>query len=806
MCKNLGKILSILCVLVMVAVAFSSVVKNVTADEDEELSMLSLNPDVATNDYIHMVWQELTEKTETYYAIDNIIENTTYKYEVYYANNKYGNYMEKLEKATNDVDFLIENTNNNDADRELGKALGKLNTAKEKYYASDFEKSFKNTENAVDHLMEAQYKGADTLEIIRSVTFAVRDMVKTNILYLDFTVVSGSEHINESWQDYYNGIENIGNGCYDKAVDFFKDSFKEAIKALDDFDGIDFDSIVRISYTDYDSVYPQIFLNGTINVGWFEEINNETHIFYARSINDGRTWWYFDANEHADVYLSAIGIDPCCVDLGNIFTVTRALDDIRVVSRCHYFYTPIVIRDGGRFRIDKTRYSPINDPYLDRYWDWYDLDNPIHIGDIDFYIICKPLPSPPPPLPPKAADLIVGSISTSPNNMIAVENDQIIIKANIVNLGDANVSGSIDVNFYDGNIFIDGSTVFNVPSGETAQTSIPWNSSLLGNHSINVKVDQNNGLPEGDEGNNEIVRNVKVLSLDADDDDDGLTNDEELSSGAIWLEAEDYPYAWLDQETSVVTDAEAGNGLAVTDGIRYGTIFDAWNLPEPATYDIYVRAKGNGYNLGLLVNKTGGWPTEWDYSITFGLTSTYRWYSAPNIELPSSSSRIMLTSFVNNTVVRVDRVMLVPSSHTGYVTHPLDLDTDGDGLSDGEEAIQGAYYLEAEKYPYAWLDQETSVVSDADAGNGLAVTDGIRYGQIFDVWNLPEPGIYDVYVRAKGNGYSLGLLVNKTGGWPTEWDYSITFGLTSTYRWYSAPNIELPSFSSRIMLTSFVNN
>ncbi|PJB21246.1 MAG: hypothetical protein CO114_06360, partial [Euryarchaeota archaeon CG_4_9_14_3_um_filter_38_12] len=412
------------------------------------------------------------------------------------------------------VDFLIKNTKNNDVVKELGKALKELNTAKTNYYAQDFVKSFKNTENAVDHLMEAQNKGADTLEITKSLTFAVRDMVKTNILYLDFTVVSESGHINDSWDDYNNGIVNIENGCYDKAVDFFKDSFKEAMKALNDFNGIDFGSIVRISYTDYDSIYPKIFLNGTINVGWFEEINNETHIFYARSSNDGVSWWYFDATQHADVYLSAIGMDPYSVDLGNIFTVTRALDDVRTLSRCHYFYTPIVIRDGGSFRIDKTRYSPINDPYLDRYHDWYDPDNPIHIGDIDFYIVCKPLPFPPPPLPPKAPDFIITNISFSNNN--PVEDETITMEATVGNVGDASAT-NVKVDFYEGETLIDTAIIPSIPWGESGQTPpVSWQCTI-GHHIIrgyvNPPLPHGEDIREGDTSNNELGRYLCVSYL-----------------------------------------------------------------------------------------------------------------------------------------------------------------------------------------------------------------------------------------------------------------------------------------------------
>lgn len=65
----------------MIATVFSAVATNVSADENgEEKSMESLNPDVATNDYIHMVWQE----------------NLTGNYEIYVVNNAQHNYEDSL--------------------------------------------------------------------------------------------------------------------------------------------------------------------------------------------------------------------------------------------------------------------------------------------------------------------------------------------------------------------------------------------------------------------------------------------------------------------------------------------------------------------------------------------------------------------------------------------------------------------------------------------------------------------------------------------------------------------------------------
>ncbi|MDI6916795.1 MAG: hypothetical protein QMC80_03260, partial [Thermoplasmatales archaeon] len=142
MIKCLKKILCVLLVIGMILSSMTMLTGNVLADEEngEEMPVVSLNPDVAVDGYTHIVWQE----------------NLTGNIEIFYSNSKNGNYREKLEKAINDVGFLVENTKNNDAVKELKKSLGKLNTAKTNYYASDFEKSFKNTENAVDHLMKAK--------------------------------------------------------------------------------------------------------------------------------------------------------------------------------------------------------------------------------------------------------------------------------------------------------------------------------------------------------------------------------------------------------------------------------------------------------------------------------------------------------------------------------------------------------------------------------------------------------------------------------------------------------------------------
>ncbi|MBU2564786.1 MAG: hypothetical protein KJ655_00820, partial [Candidatus Thermoplasmatota archaeon] len=537
MYKSLGKILSILCVLVMFSVAFSSVVKNVTADENEEISVVSLNPDVATNEYIHMVWQE----------------NLTGNMEVYFVNDMgVGNYENTLRNAINDVQLLLVE------DDDYEDVLNALDKALEEYNEGDFKHSINKVHHAVKDLEKI-----GNIELIHTLVDAVQDFAKTNILYAEYDLTFNNSYIQEAYEKYLKADKKYSDEKYDAAIKMFKNSYLKIVEAYEENDeafmGVDFGKILRISYTDFDSVNPQIFLNGTINVCWEEIIGDETHAYFARSSNNGISWWYFDATEHAYTYLCYAGINPALLSMENKLLITKTLERILIIDRCHYFYVPI-IKDG--FRIEDRRvYSPIDDPYLTL----HEYKEPILIGDKKIYIICGGGD------PVLAPDLIVSSISTSPNNMIAVESSQITIKADVVNLGNANVGGSIDVNFYDGTTLIGGTTVSNVPSGGTAQASITWESSLLGNHSINVKVDQNNGLPEGNESNNEITKNVKVLSLSDDDDNDGLTNGEELSSGAIWFEAEDYPYHY---ETEVIADIDASMGRSIYSKVYdYATVY-----------------------------------------------------------------------------------------------------------------------------------------------------------------------------------------------------------------------------------------
>ncbi len=421
MFKNLKKILSILCVLVMTATVFSAAATNVLADENkEEKTIESLNPDVATNEYVHIVWQE----------------NLTGNYEIYYANNLTGAYKTELNTAVQKVQSLIENITDKKLKSELEKALKELNKALANATANDYQHSFKHLQHAVEGLDK---KDLNYGEIITALVNSVRDITKVNILYREFLNIS-QDYTTKAWENFYKGLGKVNEEKYDKAVNEFRKAFKEAYKIDDDCEdeecseksnaGIDFGKTVRISYTDYDSTNPQISLNVEIHVGWIEKLLGGDHVYYARSTT-GKVWWYFDATAQANTYLCYVGIDPSTVSIENTLNIVRTMERIWIVDKCHYFYAPIA-RDG--FTIEDMRvFAPLNDPYLELYADRYE---PILIGDRKLYVICGPGPVPIPP--PKSPDLATVDIQTE-LSMQAEEN--ITLYATIANQADCDITG-----------------------------------------------------------------------------------------------------------------------------------------------------------------------------------------------------------------------------------------------------------------------------------------------------------------------------------------------------------------------------
>jgi len=242
----LKKLLSVLCIVLMVSVVFSAIVKNVTADEDkEEISVLSLNPDVATNEktgVIHMVWQE------------NITGENNSQYEVMYVNNMSRNFEGVLVSVINAVETLIaEGEDYEDVLKELDKALEEYN-----------KKDFKHSIDKVHHIVKDLEKIGNT-ELINTLVDSVRDFAKTNILYAEYNLSFNNSYIQEAYEKYLKADEKYADENYDAAIKQFKNSYLKIVEGYEENDetyiGIDFGKIVRISYTDYDSVNPSF---GTI--------------------------------------------------------------------------------------------------------------------------------------------------------------------------------------------------------------------------------------------------------------------------------------------------------------------------------------------------------------------------------------------------------------------------------------------------------------------------------------------------------------------------------------------------------------
>ncbi len=478
MVKNLKKILSILCVVLMTATVFSAVVTNVLADENngEEKTFVSLNPCVATNGNIHIVWQE----------------NLTGNYEIYVVNDAQHNYEVTLTEAIEELSVFD--------DKDSQKALENLNDALNDCLEQDYKHSIDNVHAAVKNLEKAE-----NTELINTLVDAVRDFAKANILYAEDYLTFNNSYIQEAYNKYYLAIEKYNNGNYDAAIKQFKNSYLKLLEAYEENDetyvGVDFGKMVRISYTDYDSVNPQIFLNGTINVCWEEIIGDETHVYFARSSNNGITWWYFDATEYAYTYLYYAGINPDLLSRENKLLITKTLERILIIDRCHYFYVPI-IRDGFGIK-DRRVYSPIDDPYLAV----HEYKEPIHIGDKKIHIICGGGGGGGDPV--KAPDLIVTDIFFS--NDQPIEGETNTIYATVENVGTASVSGlsnSIINRFSVGSTTSDAGFT-SLTTGGTMTLSADW-VALPGNQKITVSTDFTNIVSEGVEGNNILEKLLYV--------------------------------------------------------------------------------------------------------------------------------------------------------------------------------------------------------------------------------------------------------------------------------------------------------
>ena len=502
----------------MCAVAFSAVATNVLADEEDgkEKTMVSLNPDAATDDYTHVVWQE----------------NLTGNMEIYFMNDVgIGNFEGVLREAIEEL--------SNSPDKDSQKALENLNDALEKCLEQDYKHSIDKVHKAVKNLEKAE-----NTELINTLVDAVGDFAKTNILYAEYDLTFNNSYIQESYQKYYLAIEKYDDGNFDACIKQFKNSYLKIVEGYEENDetyvGVDFGKIVRISYTNFDSVCPTVYLNGFISVSWVEVFENESHIMYARSTNNGLTWWYLDVNVHAAVYLNFRGIDlpsiPGFKDLpalGDLLGILREIKPqlglingeiavgVSIIPGCHYLYGRV--RRNGFGGWD---FGVLPDPELNL----FDSYSVIAVGGDRYY--CAPEPPPGDggvPLPKIDLKIMAISFSTTRPFNKALVGDTVSIIATAKNIGVGMFSGLIGSRFYAEGIELgDNSFTTSISPDGYIYFQWDWETTSEGIYDIQVFVDPENGIDEVLEDNNQLTDRFLILSLEGDYDSDGLTNLEEL--------------------------------------------------------------------------------------------------------------------------------------------------------------------------------------------------------------------------------------------------------------------------------------
>ena len=245
---------------------------------------------------------------------------------------------------------------------------------------------------------------------------------------------------------------------------------------------------IQVTYTNADSTDPYLVIEDDVyHLGWIEN----GHVFYGRSSNQGFTWWYFDATEHASAYIQYCDLDPEDVTVQETIDITRILEDIYIIDNCHYLYTPAIDENG------KPIYTVINDPYLDQY-DEYET------WIIDDKTFIKPLcgidgePNP----PPRAPDLVISDVMLKPCNPLV--KSSILISPVIENIGDADVSGTIEIEFTEATVPIGLKTFSSLPARRAILIDKLWTPTVIDRHTITIRADPNGLINEGDETNNAV--------------------------------------------------------------------------------------------------------------------------------------------------------------------------------------------------------------------------------------------------------------------------------------------------------------
>jgi len=472
---------------------------------NEEFERDFLNPFVATDGNIHMAWQEKADNN----------------FEIFYTNDEGKQYENTLKQVRENLD-------------------GKTSENMDKAIKLCLEGNYKHSIVWVHKSIKILEKTENT-ETINILVDSVMDFAKTNILYAEYDLTFNNTYIQEAYDKYYLAVDKYEKGNYDSAVQQFKNSYLKIVEAYEEkgetYMGVDFGETVRISYTDYDSVVPEVFLNDLISVGWMEVLPEENHVYYARSSNNGVSWWYFDATVHASSYLTYWGLSssivkPCCLIIIGIVLLLLLLLIILIILAliiiliwCHFFYG--ILRDRT--------YGPIDDPYLNIFSP-YDT---VSVGGNIFNTprLCGgdgngnggPEPAP---------DLRVTNVWFS--DTYVLQEDPTTVYATIKNQGSAIMTGTVYAEFRYGTSYDQGVTIGEVQipaplyAGHSTTVDVSWTPTNTGasfDTTVWVMADSRGGVTEGDEGNNIGSTSCHVFNPTADDDGDGMSNLYEIKCG-----------------------------------------------------------------------------------------------------------------------------------------------------------------------------------------------------------------------------------------------------------------------------------
>ncbi|MCK5547633.1 MAG: PKD domain-containing protein, partial [Thermoplasmata archaeon] len=134
------------------------------------------------------------------------------------------------------------------------------------------------------------------------------------------------------------------------------------------------------------------------------------------------------------------------------------------------------------------------------------------------------------------------------------------------------------------------------------------------------------------------------------------------------------------------------------------------------------------------------------------LTDDYQWFSTPEFSSPGGTWMNFIAEDPQHTeeheTVYVDRVFLVRMDNINVPrTDPLDPDTDGDNITDGNESVINAYWWEAEDFA-----DSAQILDTTDASNSKEIAPRLD----LSLCTISEPnytypmGNYTVYLRPKG--------------------------------------------------------